>query len=67
MAEVGEARAAPPDWAPGLPGRAQDAGDRGSPPLGRAHHPLPCTRDQALNLPGLHVLFILGGTVLTRL
>lgn len=68
MAEAGEAPAAPPGWAPGLPGRAQDAGDRGSPPGGgggvgggRAHHPLPRTRDQALNLVCLHVLFISVG------
>lgn len=52
MAEVG--------GAPGLPGRAQDAGDPGSPPGGRLPTPPP-PRAQALNLAGLHVLFISVG------
>lgn len=55
-AEGGGARAAPPGWAPGL-----DAGDPRVPTWGEAPHPLPRPRAQALNLAGLHVLFISVG------
>lgn len=68
VAEGGGARAAPPGWAPGLPGRAQDPGvyramgTPGPPTWGEVPHPSPRPPGaQALNLAGLHVLFISVG------